>query len=44
VAGGGIEHMLTPNMSARVEYLYYGFDGATAPAGTLPGHRARSWH
>jgi len=37
VAGGGIEHMLTPNMSARVEYLYYGFDSVTAPAGTLSG-------
>ena len=35
VAGGGIEHMLTPNVSARVEYLYYGFDGTTAPASTL---------
>jgi outer membrane immunogenic protein len=35
VAGGGIEHMLTPKLSARVEYLYYAFDGATAPAGTL---------
>ena len=35
VAGAGIEHMLTPNMSARVEYLYYGFDSVTAPAGTL---------
>jgi outer membrane immunogenic protein len=35
VAGGGIEHMLSPNMSARVEYLYYGFDGVTAPAGTI---------
>ena len=37
VAGGGIEHMLTPNWSARIEYLYYGFDGATAPAGALAG-------
>jgi outer membrane immunogenic protein len=35
VAGGGIEHMLTPNLSARLEYLYYGFDGTTAPAGSL---------
>ena len=35
VAGGGIEHMLTQNLSARVEYLYYGFDGLTAPAGVL---------
>jgi outer membrane immunogenic protein len=35
VAGAGIEHMLTPNLSARVEYLYYGFDSVTAPAGAL---------
>jgi outer membrane immunogenic protein len=38
VAGAGIEHKLSQNLSARVEYLYYGFDGATAPAGALgPG-------
>jgi outer membrane immunogenic protein len=37
VAGGGIEHMLTPNLTARVEYLYYGFDTVTAPAGALGG-------
>lgn len=35
VAGGGIEHMLSPNLTARVEYLYYGFDDVTAPAGAL---------
>lgn len=35
VAGGGIEHMLSPNMTARVEYLYYSFDDVTASAGTL---------
>jgi len=35
VAGAGIEHMLSPNMTARVEYLYYGLDDVTAPAGTL---------
>ncbi|KAB2913133.1 MAG: porin family protein [Hyphomicrobiaceae bacterium] len=35
VAGGGIEHMLAPNVTARVEYLYYGFDSITAPAGVL---------
>ena len=29
VAGGGIEHMLTQNVSARVEYLHYDFDEAT---------------
>ena len=37
VAGGGIEHMLTPNLTARVEYLYYGFNSVTAPAGALGG-------
>ena len=37
VAGAGIEHMLTPNLTARVEYLYYGFDSVTAPAGALGG-------
>ena len=26
VFGGGIERALTPNLSARVEYLYYDFD------------------
>jgi outer membrane immunogenic protein len=35
VAGAGIEHMLSPNLTARIEYLYYGFDSVTAPAGTL---------
>lgn len=37
VAGGGVEHMLTQNLSARVEYLYYGFEEVTAPAGALGG-------
>ena len=37
VIGGGIERALTPNMTARVEYLYYDFDSATAPAGTVAG-------
>jgi opacity protein-like surface antigen len=27
--------MLTSNLSARIEYLYYGFDSVTAPAGAL---------
>lgn len=40
VAGAGIEHAFTPNMTARIEYLYYGFDGITAPAGTLGGGAA----
>ena len=38
VAGAGIERALAPNLTARVEYLHYGFDGVTAPAGALgPG-------
>ncbi|MBX9592658.1 MAG: porin family protein [Hyphomonadaceae bacterium] len=38
VAGAGIERALTPNLSARIEYLYYSFDEAKAPAGTVaPG-------
>jgi outer membrane immunogenic protein len=35
VAGAGFEHMLTQNLSARFEYLYYGFDGINAGAGVL---------
>jgi len=35
VAGAGIEHMLAPNLTTRIEYLYYGFDTVTAPAGAL---------
>jgi outer membrane immunogenic protein len=35
VIGGGIEHMLNQNLSARVEYLYYDLNDVTAPAGTL---------
>ena len=38
VAGAGIERALTPNLSARVEYLYYDFDSVTAAGGTVgPG-------
>lgn len=37
VIGGGIERALTQNVTARIEYLYYDFDSATAPAGTLAG-------
>jgi outer membrane immunogenic protein len=38
VAGAGIERALTPNLSARVEYLYYNFDDVGAPAGAVaPG-------
>jgi outer membrane immunogenic protein len=35
VAGGGIERALTPNLTARVEYLYYDFESLSAPAGAL---------
>jgi len=35
VIGGGLEHMLTQSLSARVEYLYYDFKDDTAPAGAL---------
>jgi outer membrane immunogenic protein len=34
-AGAGIEWGFTPNWTAKVEYMHYGFDSATAPAGTL---------
>jgi outer membrane immunogenic protein len=38
VAGAGIERALAPNLTARLEYLYYDFDRVTAPAGALgPG-------
>jgi outer membrane immunogenic protein len=37
VAGGGIERALLPNLTAKVEYLYYDFDGVSAPAGTVAG-------
>jgi outer membrane immunogenic protein len=36
VAGAGIEHAITPNWSARVEYLYYSFDDVTSGA-VAPG-------
>jgi opacity protein-like surface antigen len=29
--------MITQNLSAKIEYLYYGFDSVTAPAGALGG-------
>jgi len=35
VAGGGVEHMLTQNLSARVEYLHYSFDEATGLVGGI---------
>jgi outer membrane immunogenic protein len=35
VAGGGVEHMLTQNLSARVEYLHYSFDDATGTVGGI---------
>jgi outer membrane immunogenic protein len=33
--GAGIEYGFTPNWSAKLEYMHYGFDTATAPAATL---------
>jgi outer membrane immunogenic protein len=36
VAGGGIEHMLTQNLSARVEYLHYSFDEASGTLASVP--------
>jgi outer membrane immunogenic protein len=36
VAGGGIEHMLTQNLSARVEYLHYSFEEASGTVANLP--------
>jgi outer membrane immunogenic protein len=35
VAGAGIERALTPNVTARLEYLHYDFDSLTSPAGSL---------
>ncbi|MDX2204567.1 MAG: outer membrane protein [Hyphomicrobiaceae bacterium] len=35
VAGGGVEHMLSPNLTVRLEYLDYNFKDLTAPAGSL---------
>ncbi|HEX5959279.1 MAG TPA: outer membrane protein [Hyphomicrobiaceae bacterium] len=35
VAGAGVERALTPNLTARVEYLYYDFDSLNVPAGVL---------
>ncbi|THD62650.1 MAG: porin family protein [Bradyrhizobium sp.] len=34
-AGAGIEWGFTPNWSAKLEYMHYGFGGDTAPVGTL---------
>jgi opacity protein-like surface antigen len=35
VAGAGIERALTPNITARLEYLYYDFERLSSPAGAL---------
>jgi outer membrane immunogenic protein len=35
VAGAGVERALAPNLTARLEYLYYDFDSLSAPAGSL---------
>jgi outer membrane immunogenic protein len=38
VAGGGVERAFTPNLTGRIEYLYYGFDSVDAAPGTVaPG-------
>ena len=37
VIGGGIERALTPNMTARIEYLYYNFDDASGGGTLVPG-------
>ncbi len=37
VIGGGIERALTPNMTARIEYLYYDFDDASGGGTLVPG-------
>ena len=34
-AGAGIEYGFTPNWSAKIEYMHYGFDTRNAPAGSL---------
>jgi outer membrane immunogenic protein len=34
-AGAGIEYGFTPNWSAKLEYMHYGFGTVTAPVGTL---------
>ncbi|MHC4055488.1 outer membrane protein [Bradyrhizobium sp. 25ACV] len=37
-AGAGVEYGFTPNWSAKVEYMHYGFGTTRAPQGTLaPG-------
>jgi outer membrane immunogenic protein len=35
VAGAGVERALAPNLTARLEYLYYDFDSLGAPSGAL---------
>jgi outer membrane immunogenic protein len=38
VVGGGVERAFTPNVTGRIEYLYYAFDSVDAPAGAVaPG-------
>jgi outer membrane immunogenic protein len=36
-AGAGIEWGFAPNWTAKVEYMHYGFDSVTSPAGTVGG-------
>lgn len=35
--GGGLEYAFTPNVTAKVEYMYYHFGSFQAPAGALGG-------
>lgn len=37
-AGGGIEQMITPRLSVKLEYLYVGLNHASTPGGTLSFH------
>lgn len=37
VAGAGIEHALSSNLTARVEYLYYNFEDIGPPSGLVGG-------
>jgi opacity protein-like surface antigen len=44
VAGGGLEYMLSTNVSARVRYLYYSFQGtSTIVPGVLAVFDTFSW-
>lgn len=38
--GGGLEYAFTPNVTAKVEYMYYHFGTAVAPPGAVGGGAA----